>query len=208
MPRHAHLLLWQADAYSSDRSQPATINWAASRGANSEAAAGPATRRAATIGRRLGGGQALHATQQLFFGNDVHLGVGALVVAAENGPALLRQDGGGAGFGLVDLHILLDRVDQALAHVVGGDRLFGNLAQRDHGVLVVLGLDRDVRAVGDGSGPVRGQQHQFEPVWNFVDAVFDGHARHAMIPLRLSMRRLNANEMGPGTLVPQPCIIW
>jgi hypothetical protein len=30
---------------------------------------------------------------------------------------------------------------------------------------------------------VRCQQHQLEPVWNLVDAIFDCHACHAMIPL-------------------------
>src|SRR5262249_11135206 len=132
---------------------------------SSEAAAtGAAAGGPAAVGGGLGGSQAFHAAQQLFFGDDVHLGVGALVVAPQNRPALLRQGGSGAGFGFVDLDIALDRMDQALPHVVGGDGLFGDLAQGDDGVFVVFGLDRNVRPIGDGSRPVGRQQHQLEPV--------------------------------------------
>jgi len=32
---------------------------------------------------------------------------------------------------------------------------------------------------------VRGQDHQFEPVRNFVNAIFDRHAGHATLQFRL-----------------------
>ena len=38
-------------------------------------------------------------------------------------------------------------------------------------------------AVGDRAGPMRRQQHQLEAVRNLVDAILDGHARHASTPL-------------------------
>ena len=123
--------------------------------------------------------------QQLLLGDHVDHGVARLVVAAEHRAAVHRQHRRGRRLGLVDLDVLLDRVDQPLAHVVRRDGLLGDLAQRDHRVLVVLGVDGDLRAVGDRPRPVRRQQHQLEAVWNLVDAVLDGHARHAMIPLQM-----------------------
>src|SRR5262245_53996428 len=151
MPRLAHLPCRQAVTL--------LLCWAAARGSfrnaragdlalSSEAAAAGASAGATTaIGGGLGGGEAFHAAQQLFFGDDVHLGVGALVVAPQNWPALLWQGGSGARFGFIDLDVALDRMDQAFAHVIGGNRLLSDLAQGDDGVFVVFGLDRNVRAI-------------------------------------------------------------
>src|SRR5215831_19873312 len=87
---------------------------------------------------------------------------------------------GSAQFGLVNLYIALHRMDQSLTRIAGCDCLLRYLPQRNDGVLVVLRLNHDVRAFVDLSRSVRSQQHQFKPVWNLVDAVLDGHARHGM----------------------------
>ena len=111
--------------------------------------------------------------------------------------------GAASGLGLVDLDVLLDGVDQALAHVVGGDGLVRNLTQGDHGVLVVFGVDRDVRSRWR---------------WLWLCALPKGPARTGSELCRRSLRRsrapcddpssLNANGIGPGTDGPQPCLIW
>src|SRR5262249_56571487 len=71
-------------------------------------------------------------------------------------------------------------MDQSLTCIAGHNCLLCYLPQRNDGVLVVLPLNHDVRALVDLSRSVRSQQHQFKPVWNLVDAVLDGHARHGM----------------------------
>src|SRR5262245_25500428 len=89
-------------------------------------------------------------------------------------------NGGSVRFGLINLDIALHRMDQSLTCIAGHNCFLRYLPQRNDGVLVVLRINHDVRALGDLSRPVRGQQHQFKPVWNLVDAVLDGHARHGI----------------------------
>src|SRR5262245_26929469 len=91
---------------------------------------------------------------------------------------------GSAQFGLVNLYIDLHRMDQSLTCIAGCDCLLRYLPQRNDGVLVVLRLNHDVRAFIDLSRAVRSQQHEFKPIWNLVDAVLNGYARHGMALLR------------------------
>ena len=82
---------------------------------------------------------------------------------------------------LVHLSVLLDRIDQAFLHIVGRNRPLGDLAQRDDGVLVVVGRDSDGAAVRDGAGAMRRQKDQFEAVGDLIDAIFDGDAGHGRV---------------------------
>ncbi len=83
------------------------------------------------------------------------------------------------GLRLVDLDIFLQRVNQFLAQVVRRDGHVGDLAQRHHRVLVVVALDGDRCAGRYHARPVTRQQHEIKPVFNLVDAVFNGNAGHA-----------------------------
>src|SRR5262245_46686233 len=94
-----------------------------------------------------------------------------------------RLNGGSAQFGLVNLDIALHRMDQSLTCIAGRDCLLRYFPQRNDGVLVVVRLNHDVRAFVDLSRAMRSQQHEFKSIWNLVDAVLDGYARHAMVLL-------------------------
>ena len=162
----------------------------------------PPTAIAAAIGGRLGRRQALHAASScssVMTSTTVSLD---LVVAPEHracGPAAAsarrrararrpRRSSGSSG--------------SALRACRRRDGLLGDLAQRDHGVLVVFGVDRDVRAVGNRLWP---------------GAPPAAPARTGLEPCRRSLRRsrapcddpssLNANGSGPGTDAPRPCLI-
>ena len=87
----------------------------------------------------------------------------------------------GFGFRLIDFDVFLQGVDELLLEVVRGDRLVGDLAQRDDGVLVPVAVDRQRRAGRDQAGAVACEQHELEPVLDLVDAIFDGHASHARL---------------------------
>ena len=69
------------------------------------------------------------------------------------------------------------------AHILGRDGAIGDLAQRDHGILVVVHRHGNRAAVGDGAGAMRGEQNQLEAVRHLVDAVFNCHACHDRAPL-------------------------
>ena len=72
-------------------------------------------------------------------------------------------------------------MDQFFLEVVGRDRRLGDLAQRDHRVLVVVAVDRDRGAGRDHARAVARQQHEIEPVFDLVDAVFNGDAGHGVL---------------------------
>src|SRR5215471_4129197 len=92
-------------------------------------------------------------------------------------------NGRNALFGLINLDITLHRMDQSLTCIARRNSLLRYLPQRNDGVLVVLRLNHNVRALVDLSRSVSSQQHQFKPVWNLVDTILDRHARHGMTPL-------------------------
>ena len=143
---------------------------------------------AIAVGRRLDRRRALHGAEQLLFGHRdlVERLIGTLVVAADQLAALGRHDRGCAGLGLVDLGALLDVVDQPFLEVVRGDRRLRDLTQGDHGVLVVVGLDRLRLAIGERPRPVGSEQHELEAVRNLVDAILDGYTRHVSGCLRIN----------------------
>src|SRR5690606_34631548 len=131
--------------------------------------------------------------QELLLGEDIDDVVARLVVAAEQRAAPIGcQQGSSDGLGLVHLDVLLDRVDQRLAQIVGRDRLIGDLTQRNNRVLVVVGLHGDRTAVGDRASPVGGEQNELEPVGYLVDAIFNGDTSHS-VSFRLSNLRACLN---------------
>ena len=58
------------------------------------------------------------------------------------------------------------------------NRLVGNLAQRNDGVLVVVAVDRQRGARGDFTRTLGGEQHELKSVRDFDDTIFVGNARH------------------------------
>ena len=82
---------------------------------------------------------------------------------------------------LVDLDMLLHAADQRILQMVERDRLVGDLAQRDDRVLVVVAVERQRRAGGDLARPLRGEQHQLEPVRHLDHTIFDGNTRHSQL---------------------------
>src|SRR5579884_1294081 len=113
-----------------------------------------------------------------------------LVVPARRGRT--RRRGGGEAqrfrrfaqrgqlFGLVLLvdANLLEVGDDRLLEVLGLDRLLGDLAQRDHGVLVAVAIDREVGAARNLARTLRREQDEIEPVRDLVYAIFNRNARH------------------------------
>src|SRR3954454_1508903 len=137
------------------------------------------------LGRR---DEALEAAQEIFLAHAVE-GDLAVVRAAGRGSHRgrrrrgrnLAKQGNGFRFRLIDFDIFLQGVDELLLEVVRGDRLVGDLAQRDDRVLVAVAVDRQRRAGRDQAGAVACEQHELEPVLDLVDAIFDGHASHARL---------------------------
>src|SRR5690606_8211 len=84
--------------------------------------------------------------------------------------------------GLVDLDMLLQRMDQVFLEVVGRQRLVSDLAQGNDRVLVVVARHGDLRSLADQPGAVAGQKYQLEAVVDLVDAVFNGYAGHSCAP--------------------------
>ena len=81
-------------------------------------------------------------------------------------------------FGLVDLDLRLVGFDHPLAQIVRLLRLLGDLAQGNHGILVVVTRHRDLRTGRDLTRTMGGEHHQIETVRNLVNAIFHGHAGH------------------------------
>src|SRR3546814_609940 len=82
---------------------------------------------------------------------------------------------------LVDLHLLQARDDRFL-EMLRLDRLLGDLAQRDHRIFIAIAIERQIGAARDLPRTLRGEQHEIEPVGDFVDAIFDRDARHGRFP--------------------------
>ena len=72
-----------------------------------------------------------------------------------------------------------ERLDEILLEAGQADGLVGDFTQGDDGVLVVVAVDGHLLAAAEVASALSGQQHQFEPIWDFLNAVFDRHARHA-----------------------------
>ncbi len=76
------------------------------------------------------------------------------VSSASTLPARCGDERGSLGLGLVDLNVFLQRMNELFLEVVRRYRLLGDLAQCDHRVLVVVAIDRDLRARRDHAGTV------------------------------------------------------
>src|SRR3546814_4458241 len=73
---------------------------------------------------------------------------------------------------------LFRSTDERFLQILGTNRLLGDLAQRDDGILVAVAVDGQFRAARDFARAVRGKQNQVEAVGNLVDAILDGNAGH------------------------------
>src|SRR5690606_19292140 len=116
------------------------------------------------------GSQALDTTQKFFFADGVE--IDRIVVA---GAFDLR---GGAGFGLIDLDIFLQRMDQILVQVLGRNGAVADFTQGNNGILVVVTRDGDLGARRNHARTVSGHEDEVKAVLDLLDAVFNGDAGH------------------------------
>jgi hypothetical protein len=72
-------------------------------------------------------------------------------------------------------------MQQLFLQVAGRDRLFGDLPQRNHRVLVVVAVERNRGAGGNHARAVGSEQHEVEPVLDLVDAIFNGDTGHRLV---------------------------
>jgi hypothetical protein len=126
--------------------------------------------------------QTFDACQQVFLGHAVEgdIVLGFIGIGRRGCRAGLIGDRLAIGFRLVDLDMLLQRMDQVLLEIVGRQRLVGDFAQRHDRVLVIVTGNGDRRALADLTGAMAGQKHQFEAVVDLVDAIFNGYAGHEL----------------------------
>src|ERR1043165_5467958 len=68
-----------------------------------------------------------------------------------------------------------------LAEHFGRDVALGDLAQRDHGRLVVLPGNGRLGAIRQAARALRGQQDELEDVLDVREAVFDGDTGHVLL---------------------------
>src|SRR6516162_9203698 len=87
----------------------------------------------------------------------------------------------------IDPDIFLQRMDEFLSQVFRRNRLFGDLAKRHDGVLVVVAFHSDLRARRHQPCAVARQQNEIEPVLDLVDAIFNRDAGHRVSAPRLTI---------------------
>src|SRR3546814_15784242 len=75
---------------------------------------------------------------------------------------------------------LFRSTDERFLQILGTNRLLGDLAQRDDGLLVAVAIDGQFRAARDFARAVRGHQNQVAAVGNLVDTILDGNAGHVV----------------------------
>jgi hypothetical protein len=80
--------------------------------------------------------------------------------------------------GLIDLNILLERMDEVLAEILRRNGAVADLAQGNDRIFVVVAPNGDLRTGRDHSGAVSRHQHEVEAVVDLLDAVFNGDAGH------------------------------
>src|ERR1700733_2375714 len=124
--------------------------------------------------------ETFQALEQLFLAHAIGDDFGIVGIDAGAGRTDQRNT---FGLRLVDLDVFLQRVDELLLEVLWRYRRIGDLAERHHGILVVIAIDRDLAARGDHARPMARQQHQVETVLDLVNAIFDGNARHLSLLL-------------------------
>ena len=72
----------------------------------------------------------------------------------------------------------LQAADQRFLELGQGDGGVGDLAQRDHRVLVVVAVDREGGPGRHFARPLARHHDEVEPVGNPQDTIFDGDACH------------------------------
>src|SRR5690606_21693794 len=125
------------------------------------------------------------AGQQLFLRHAVESDVLFRLVNVGRNGALVNNCRTLGNFRLINLDMLLQRVNEIFLQVSRGKRLFRYFAQRHDRILVVVARHCDRCALADLAGAMAGKEHQFEAVLDLVDAVLNGHAGHSM-PLSCS----------------------
>src|SRR5262245_23892761 len=121
--------------------------------------------------------ETLEALEQLLLGHPLGGDLGVVGIDRATGRA---DQWNRRRFGLVDLHVLLQRMHEFLFEVGRRNGGLRDLAQRHDGVLVVVALDGDRGSRRDHPRTVTRQQHQIEPILDFVDAVFNGDPGHVL----------------------------
>lgn len=102
-----------------------------------------------------------------------------MVAGEERRAALHRQHRSRLRFGLVNLDVLLNRMNETFPEIARRYGFFRDFAERNDGVLVPLRIDGRGAAIGYGARAMGGQENELETVRNLIDAIFDGHAGHA-----------------------------
>jgi hypothetical protein len=145
---------------------------------------------------------ALKSAQQVLLGHAIELRVGVSISlsdkhAIDDSRRFFRLR-------LVNLDLFLQGMNEVFLQIARRQMGFGDLTQRDDGVLIVVAGNGERRA---GSKPARsmaGHQDQIEAICDLINAIFNGNARHGGSPedgqqrkevnadLRRSARRLVA----------------
>src|SRR5436190_17607325 len=97
-----------------------------------------------------------HSPEERVFAHHVDGLVFGLIVPAKRDTHRWRQHRRRDGLGLINLNIMLHRVDKAFAQVVRWQGLLSNLPQGNHSIFVILWLDCDGSALRDSAGAMRG----------------------------------------------------
>src|SRR5437867_8816792 len=89
----------------------------------------------------------------------------------------------GSDYPMVKLEARTARRRVALEHF-GADLAGGDLAQRDHGRLVAVGLDQRRGAGAELARAISGGERELEAVGDPLETVVDGDAGHGWIPVQ------------------------
>src|SRR5690606_17940108 len=113
----------------------------------------------------------------------------------------LRQRADLVRFVLVIGENPLKRLDQRFLELFRPHGLFRDFAQRHDGVLVAVAVDSQFCTARNLARTLRGKQDKIETVGDFVDAIFDGNARHRALhksgfPESAAVRRERAKSQG------------
>ncbi|VFU08295.1 protein of unknown function [Methylocella tundrae] len=74
--------------------------------------------------------------------------------------------------------MLLQRLDEIFLEIVRRQSRIGNFAQRHDGILVIITVYRDMTSSCDHARPMAREEHELKPVFDLVDAIFNGDAGH------------------------------
>lgn len=118
---------------------------------------------------------AFKAAQQFFFG---HLLESVFCRVDRAHIARLGNQWHFCLFGLINLNMLLHGVNEFFTQIVLVDGFSRNFAQRHYRVFIAVAFNSERSALRNKTGPVGCKQNQLKAVRQFVNAVFDGDARH------------------------------